>query len=197
MRERTGRRGTEEPHHWHRRLLRARRERPCDRRTGEQRDELTALHAQQHDGSSCRSLLASDQKGSTSRCGRTLLHCGISIPAMSVEGQRRRSARPPHALPRVPSTPASGPFGARQRRLLSAISRHVQCSKFVLYSITSSARASMVGGILRPIAFAVLRLNVSMYLVGCCTGRSLGFSPRRIRLTYSADFRKLSSKSKA
>src|ERR1700737_3675410 len=90
MRERTGRRGTEEPHHWHRRLLRARRERPCDRRTGEQRDELTALHAQQHDGSSCRSLLASDQKGSTSRCGRTLLHCGISIPAMSVEGHFRQ-----------------------------------------------------------------------------------------------------------
>src|SRR5262245_31196688 len=63
------------------------------------------------------------------------------------------------------------------------------------HSITSSARTSMVGGTLRPIALAVLRLNVSMYLVGCCTGRSLGASPRRMRLTYSAVFRKLSSKS--
>src|SRR5262249_13328156 len=34
------------------------------------------------------------------------------------------------------------------------------------YSITSSARASSVGGILRPSAFAVLRLITSSYLVG-------------------------------
>src|ERR1700730_18000935 len=40
----------------------------------------------------------------------------------------------------------------------------------------------MGGGILRPIAFAVLRLNVSMYLVGCCTGRSLGFSPNTVNV---------------
>ena len=36
-----------------------------------------------------------------------------------------------------------------------------------LYSITSSARASIAGGISRPSAFAVLRLTTSSNLVGC------------------------------
>ena len=51
------------------------------------------------------------------------------------------------------------------------------------YSITSSARASSVGGTVRPSALAVLRLIASSYLVGACTGRSDGFSPFRIRST--------------
>ena len=49
------------------------------------------------------------------------------------------------------------------------------------HSITSSARASSVGGTSRPSAFAVLRLMTSSNLVDCCTGRSAGFSPLRIR----------------
>src|SRR5215471_11418895 len=40
------------------------------------------------------------------------------------------------------------------------------------HSITSSARASNVGGTSRPSALAVLRLITSSYLVGSCTGRS-------------------------
>jgi hypothetical protein len=51
------------------------------------------------------------------------------------------------------------------------------------HSITSSARASSVGGTLRPSALAVLRLRTSPYLVGACTGRSAGFSPLRMRST--------------
>ena len=51
------------------------------------------------------------------------------------------------------------------------------------HSITSSARASSVGGTVRPSAFAVLRLITSSYLVGACTGRSAGFSPLRMRST--------------
>src|SRR5262252_282505 len=51
------------------------------------------------------------------------------------------------------------------------------------HSITSSARASRVGGTSRPSAFAVLRLITSSYLVGACTGRSAGFSPLRMRST--------------
>ena len=51
------------------------------------------------------------------------------------------------------------------------------------HSITSSARASRVGGISRPSALAVLRLITSSYLVGACTGRSAGFSPLRMRST--------------
>src|SRR5262245_10071884 len=51
------------------------------------------------------------------------------------------------------------------------------------HSITSSARASRVAGTSRPRALAVLRLMTSSYLVGACTGRSAGFSPRRMRST--------------
>jgi hypothetical protein len=45
------------------------------------------------------------------------------------------------------------------------------------HSITSSARASSVGGIVRPSALAVLRLVNSSTFVTCWTGRSAGFSP--------------------
>src|SRR5262245_40617272 len=51
------------------------------------------------------------------------------------------------------------------------------------HSITSSARASSVGGTSTPSALAVLRLIASSYLVGACTGRSAGFSPLRMRST--------------
>src|SRR5215467_11304028 len=52
-----------------------------------------------------------------------------------------------------------------------------------LYSITSSASESSDGGTSRPSALAVLRLTSSSYLVGVCTGRSVGFSPLRMRST--------------
>ena len=55
-----------------------------------------------------------------------------------------------------------------------------------LYSITSSARASNVGGIVRPSAFAVLRLMSSSNLVGCSTGMSPALAPLRIRSTWWA-----------
>jgi hypothetical protein len=42
----------------------------------------------------------------------------------------------------------------------------LRCGKVATYSITSSARASTLVGILRPSAFAVLRLISSSYLVG-------------------------------
>src|SRR5262245_56651912 len=54
------------------------------------------------------------------------------------------------------------------------------------HSITSSARASSVGGISRPMAFAALRLIVSSNFVGCSIGRSAGLAPCKIRLTYQA-----------
>jgi hypothetical protein len=43
--------------------------------------------------------------------------------------------------------------------------------------MTSSARARIEGGTVRPSALAVLRLTTSSNLVGCYTGRSAGFSP--------------------
>src|SRR5262249_26692996 len=51
------------------------------------------------------------------------------------------------------------------------------------HSITSSARASSVGGTSRPSALAVFRLITNSNLVGACTGRSAGFSPLRMRST--------------
>jgi hypothetical protein len=54
------------------------------------------------------------------------------------------------------------------------------------HSITSSAVASSEGGMVRPIAFAVLRLITNSNFVGCSTGRSPGFAPLKILSTYSA-----------
>ena len=44
---------------------------------------------------------------------------------------------------------------------------------FGFHSITSSARASTDGGIVRPSALAVLRLITSSYLVGVCTSERI------------------------
>jgi len=48
------------------------------------------------------------------------------------------------------------------------------------HSMIWSARCSSDGGIVRPIALAVLRLMTSSNLVGCSTGRSAGLAPLRI-----------------
>src|SRR5262249_169325 len=54
------------------------------------------------------------------------------------------------------------------------------------HSITSSARASSVGGTVRPSALAVVRFTTKSNLVGCSTGISAGFAPRRTLFTTSA-----------
>src|SRR5215831_19852352 len=54
------------------------------------------------------------------------------------------------------------------------------------HSITSSARASTLAGTLRPSALAVVRLMTRSNLVGCSTGMSAGFAPRRTLSTRSA-----------
>src|SRR5262249_18322287 len=51
------------------------------------------------------------------------------------------------------------------------------------HSITSSARASSVAGTIRPSALAVVKLMTRSNLVGCSTGMSAGFTPRRILST--------------
>jgi len=60
------------------------------------------------------------------------------------------------------------------------------------YSITSSARAISIGGIVTPSALAVFRLITSSNLVGCSTGKSSGFAPWRILCTSAALRRKMS-----
>src|SRR5262249_43369999 len=49
------------------------------------------------------------------------------------------------------------------------------------HSITSSARPDSGSGMVMPSVLAVLRLMNSSILVDCWTGRSVGFSPLRIR----------------
>src|SRR5262249_14450262 len=49
------------------------------------------------------------------------------------------------------------------------------------HSITSSARASSVGGTSRPMALAVGKLMTNSNLVDCTTGRSAGLAPLRLR----------------
>src|SRR5262249_20135206 len=63
---------------------------------------------------------------------------------------------------------------AEQRDELAALHR---CN----HSITSSARASNVGGMEIPTALAVLTFRTSSNLVGCTIGRSAGFSPFNTR----------------
>src|SRR6516162_2465187 len=52
------------------------------------------------------------------------------------------------------------------------------------HSITSSARASSVSGMVRPSALAVFRLITSSYLVGACTGNRMPeLRPQRVPLS--------------
>src|SRR5262249_50951462 len=60
-----------------------------------------------------------------------------------------------------------------------------------LHSITSSASASSVHGTVRPSALAILRLMTSSNDLGCSTGISAGFAPRRILSTKSAERRQM------
>jgi sugar lactone lactonase YvrE len=70
-----------------------------------------------------------------------------------------------------------------QGRRLNRPNDVVVKSDGAIYSITSSARASSRGEISRPRALAVVRLMMRSNLVGCSTGMSLGFAPRRILST--------------
>ena len=63
---------------------------------------------------------------------------------------------------------------------LSANSGLMHRSKWDRYSITSSARASNVGGTSRPSKRAVCRLIMNSNLVDCKTGRSAGLAPLRM-----------------
>jgi transposase len=83
--------------------------------------------------------------------------------------------------------------GPPSRAAITSATRHAhfvpipavsRCSKS--YSITSSARSRNDSGTVRPSALAVVRLMTSSNLVGCSTGISADFAPRRILSTKSA-----------
>jgi hypothetical protein len=72
--------------------------------------------------------------------------------------------------------------GRRERSEMCQFRTHAP-QQAIPYSITSSARASNVEGTSKPSAIAVIRLTTSSNLIGCSTGRSAGFVPRRILST--------------
>src|SRR5262249_56023025 len=94
------------------------------------------------------------------------------IRPFRAEHTNHRHGRLLRACRERPKTRRHGRRAAEQRYELAA-----------LHSITSSARASSIGGASRPSAFAVLTLRASSNFVGCSTGRSAGFSPLRMRPT--------------
>ena len=80
------------------------------------------------------------------------------------------------------STKSGCPLCTRQQTKIgsSGTSQMCQQQKSRGYSITSSARAKRVGGIVNPSALAVFRLMTSSTLVLCWIGRSAGLAPLRI-----------------
>src|SRR5205823_8396014 len=46
--------------------------------------------------------------------------------------------------------------------------------------MTSSARATIIGGIVKPRAFAAVRLTTNSNVAACCTGSSPGDAPFKI-----------------
>src|SRR5262249_60523682 len=93
-----------------------------------------------------------------------------------VRGCRQQHADPPHALALLRSRPD------RPRRRRATEQRdELAAHDLRAHSITSSAATCSVGGTVRPSALAVLRFITNSNLVGCKTGKSVGFSPLRIR----------------
>src|SRR5499427_2909253 len=82
----------------------------------------------------------------------------------------------------------SSPAVPRRKRKARGAKRPAQHRKWFssYYRITLSARASTLGGIVRPICLAAFRLMINSNFVGCSTGRSAGFAPFRILSTYVA-----------
>jgi hypothetical protein len=73
-----------------------------------------------------------------------------------------------------------------------AITRPSASQQKIAYSITWLASDRKDSGIVRPIAFAVVRLTTSSNLVGCSIGMSAGLAPRNILSTNSAARRNMS-----
>jgi len=90
--------------------------------------------------------------------------------AIKVNGRKHEVAAEPETPRRERvMAAATNATVVRPRTLISVIASNglLHRSDQRRYSITSSARASSVGGTIRPSAFAVLRLMPSLYVVGC------------------------------
>src|SRR5262249_45754549 len=145
----------EDAAHGYRRLLRAARERPRDRRAAEGSQQFPPSDGDCHTPLPCE---VREGRDTTPRA------CSLHV----------REGGDTFSLDRHAPTPAAG---------AGLIHGGKGCE---FYSITRSARASTVSGIVAPRAFAVRKLIDNSTCVGCWTGRSAGFAPVNIFFTYSA-----------
>src|SRR6516225_3123205 len=106
---------------------------------------------------------------------QTLQKCGeAALPLRIVRGQVHEHPDAPH--------PARLLRARRERPRGHCAAE--QCDEGAPHhSITSSACCKNGSGIVRPSAFAVLRLTTSSNLLASCTGRSPGLAPFRMRST--------------
>src|SRR5262249_20750351 len=103
--------------------------------------------------------------------------CEARLHFRIVRGQAHEDANASHSL---------GLLRARRQRPRSRRAAEQRDEVAALHSITSSARASTAEGTSRPSAFATVKFTTRSNLVGCSTGMSPGFTPRRTLSTYPA-----------
>ena len=113
-----------------------------------------------------------------SRVRVLLAHQGMSLPNALAPADARLPVWVKVRRTLIEHMSAGRHCSARMARQKSANNRH-----HAIHSITSSAATSNVCGIIRPSAFAVLRLIARLNFVACWTGSSAGRAPFRIRPT--------------
>jgi hypothetical protein len=147
---------------------------------------LLALHLGQHTPELPSHITFHSARGDPLRRAEPFLplfdtrHCERPLTGPRNARRDDRDDRSRSTCREVRFAPESGARADADRGPGRANLRLIHRSKLRLYSITSSARASTVGGMLRPSAFAVFRLTTSMYFDACSTGRSAGFAPFKI-----------------
>ena len=134
-----------------------------------------------------RSRLGSKISGYGQLGGSTVCFVISGLPR-EADANREESACRLGFISRQSASPSGCPLFSRKqtseaRAAVSALGqfRTHAPQRRASYSITSSARASKAGGTSSPSVLAVLRLMTISNFVGCTTGRSLGFSPLRMR----------------
>src|SRR5215467_3720217 len=142
--------------------------------------------------SRCALAFAGELSARHSRCwrfrGLQVHHCydllSCSPPLQETFTSGLSTVRSPSPLPDI-TTVATGqapPAGLTPAGPTTSVAAQLP----PLHSMTSSARASSDGGMVRPSAFAAFMLITSSNFVGCSIGKSAGLAPFAIRSTYSA-----------
>src|SRR6516162_1506279 len=121
-------------------------------------------------------------------CARVVVvawpHCALYARA-SVAASRR-GKNPAQRFAGLYGIYAKGTLSPRSIRLVAttALTKATYAAQQIAaYSITSSARARSACGSVRPSALAVTKFTMRSNFVGCSTGMSAGFAPRRILST--------------